>query len=154
MNKIIATEQISAIKKTKPIVLVGGCFDILHLGHLNFFRAAKQNTNRLVILLESDKNVSKLKGINRPINNQRERAEILAAIDIVDYVILLPPLDNDKKYFSIIQQIRPKFIAITKNDPIYEKKKNQARQVGAKILVVPKTNTHSTTQLTKLLGID
>jgi D-beta-D-heptose 7-phosphate kinase/D-beta-D-heptose 1-phosphate adenosyltransferase len=83
------------------IVLTGGCFDILHIGHVRFFPEAKKMGDYLVVLLESDKNVKKLKGENRPVFIQKERAEMLSALGSVDLVVLLPMTRTDRDYLNL-----------------------------------------------------
>ncbi len=151
MAKIISLQE---VKKINNIVLAGGCFDLLHPGHLRFFRAAKKRGERLVILLESDKKAKILKGISRPIFNQKERAEMLTSLTIVDYVILLPYLKNDPEYDKIIQQIKPAVIAATGNDPLLERKKNQAESCGAIMRIIPFFQNYSSSKLAKILRID
>src|SRR3989344_8872455 len=97
MNRIIKPEDSIKISKEfreqgKRIVLVGGCFDILHLGHIKFLESAKKLGDCLFVLLENDESVLRLKGKDRPINNQTERAQDLSSLSIVDYVVLLSPM--------------------------------------------------------------
>jgi len=122
----------------KKIVLVGGCFDVMHLGHLIFLEKAKLEGDILVVLLESDENIKKKKGKKRPINNQENRAEFLTKLKIVDYVIKLPEMKKDKEYWQIIEKIKPKVIAVSENDTNLDKKKNIAKKIGAKLVEVTK----------------
>ena len=159
MAKIINLEvletEIESIKRAwQSIVLVGGCFDILHVGHIKFLKEAKKNGDYLLVLLESDKTVKKLKGGNRPNFQQKDRAEVLASIKYVDSVVLLDPIGKDEEYSKLIAQIRPDIIAITENDPIMEKKKNQAKMVGGKLVEIPHIKTYSSSQIAKLIGIE
>ena len=155
MNKIITLKQLDKIERSRgKLVLVGGCFDIFHIGHLRFLEEAKKTGDLLLVALEPDKTVKKLKGKTRPIHNQTERSQILAELFTVDYVLLLESLNTDAQYFSLVKKIKPDIIAVTENDPILEKKKKQAEEVGGKIIIIPKLITPSTTQLTKLLEID
>lgn len=155
MDKIIYLNQLGNIKRNdKKLVLVGGCFDIVHIGHLRFLKAAKNSGDLLIVALEPDKKVQTLKGKNRPINSQQERAELLAALQTVDFVILLPELKTDQDYFSLVKTIKPNILAVTENDPLADKKRQQIKLLGGKLVVIPKINTPSTSQLTKLLGID
>lgn len=141
--------------EAKSIVLAGGCFDILHLGHIKFLEAAKKQGEILLVALESDRNVKKLKGPNRPINPQKYRARILAALTMVDYVILLPPMPTHQDYFSLVQTIKPDVTAVTAGDPHLKEKIQQAKMVGGKVkIVIPYLKTISTTKLAKILGID
>ncbi len=154
MGKIITFNEIASIDRGKLLVLVGGCFDIFHIGHLRFLQKAKKNNLQLLVALESDATVKKLKGIKRPIHSQQERAEILSAMFLVDYILLLPELKSDREYFSLVRKIKPAVITATEYDPVLDKKRAQAKEVGAKFEVVPKINTLSTSQLVGLLGID
>ena len=78
----------------KNIVLVGGCFDIVHLGHLIFLEKAKAKGDILIVLLESDENIRKNKGQNRPINNQEDRALFLSKLKMVDKLDILQSLQR------------------------------------------------------------
>jgi len=131
--------------KKNTTVLVGGCFDILHLGHIIFLKKARNLGDKLVVLLESDENIKKIKGENRPINNQENRAKILESLRMVDQVIKLPKIENDDEYFKIIKKIKPTIIAITENDKNLINKKHQAKQVGAKLIKVTKLIPHQST---------
>jgi len=156
MEKIIAYGQISSLTKllkNMHVVLVGGCFDILHLGHIRFLRSAKQY-GTLLVALESDVTLVKFKGQNRPIHRQVERAEVLAALEMVDYVVTLPYFHSDEQYARLTQEIKPNFIAVTSGDPQLNNKKHHAQLVKAKIVIIPKINTPSTTQLAKLLSLE
>jgi len=158
MNKILTIEQ--AIKegenirrKGKTIVLVGGCFDILHIGHITFLEKAKAAGDTLFVFLESDESIKKLKGENRPINNQENRAKILAALTPVDYVILLPTHLKDLDYEQMIIQIKPAIIATTQGDVRRKNKERQAALINCRIIEVTNyIRDQSTTRLVKLLG--
>ena len=131
--------------KNKKIVLVGGCFDVLHSGHIVFLEKAKKLGEKLVVLLESDKNIKEKKGISRPINNQKNRALVLSNLKMVDEVIKLPYLRNDEGYFKIVKKIKPDFIAVSQNDENLEKKKRQAKIIGAKVIKVTKLIPYQST---------
>ncbi|MDD4027246.1 MAG: adenylyltransferase/cytidyltransferase family protein [Candidatus Shapirobacteria bacterium] len=126
-------------KGKENIVLVGGCFDVVHLGHITFLEKAKEKGDILVILLESDENIKKNKGQNRPINNQENRAKFLTKLKIVDRIIKLPEMKSDEEYLEIIKKIKPKVVAVSENDVNLNKKKEQAKIVGAKLIEVTKT---------------
>jgi rfaE bifunctional protein nucleotidyltransferase chain/domain len=134
------------------IVLTGGCFDFLHIGHVRFLYKAKKMGDYLIVLLESDKNVKKLKGRNRPFFIQKERAEMLSALRSVDLIVLLPTIENDSDYLNLVMQIKPDIIAVTANDPVIEKKRSQAKQIGGKLKVISFTKTYSTSKLAKILS--
>jgi FAD synthetase len=141
--------------KKNKIVLVGGCFDILHSGHIIFLKKAKKLGDELIVLLESDENIKEKKGKNRPINNQKNRSLVLSNLKIVDEVIKLPFLKNDKDYFKIIEKIKPDFIAVSQNDENLEKKKKQAKIIGAKVVKVTKLIPYqSTSRVIEIIAQD
>lgn len=141
-------------KNTKVVVLVGGCFDLLHYGHIEFLREAKSHGSWLVVALESDENVRRMKGEGRPIHNQQQRKEMLEALSCVDEVIALPQMNSHQEYYDLVIRVTPNIIAITQGDPLEQNKREQAAQVGAALMVVPKVPTPSTSQLAKLLGLE
>ncbi len=84
LKKIVQTAQ----KKKKTIVFTNGCFDIIHLGHVRYLEKAKQQGDLLVVGVNADSSIRKLKGPGRPLMPERDRAEILAALACVDWVVL------------------------------------------------------------------
>src|SRR3989344_3826430 len=153
MNKIIDLTQISNIadkfKSTgKKIVLAGGCFDILHIGHIAFLEKAKKSGDILMLLLESDQAIKFLKGEGRPVNKLKNRARILSAIEFVDFIIPLQKPYEAADYNGLVKKISPDVIAVTAGDPNLSEKQSQAKKVGGVIKVVLKKNPeHSTTKL-------
>ncbi len=135
-------------------VLVGGCFDFIHFGHIVFLKQAKSYGDLLVVALESDENVRRSKGDARPIHTQEQRKNMLEALSFVDEVIALPPMKTDAEYFDLVNSVQPTVIAITDGDPISETKKAQADAIGATLVIIPKIYTPSTSQLAKLLGLE
>lgn len=158
MAKIVSLQEITSIinslRKNNSIVLVGGCFDILHIGHIKFLEEAKKMGDILLVLLESDPKVKKLKGKNRPHFAQKERAQVLASLIYVDYVILLAEMNKDRDYEQLVRQLKPNIIAVTENDPLLEKKKQQAEMAGGKLKTVPFIKTFSSSRLAKILGME
>jgi FAD synthetase len=135
-------------------VLVGGCFDLIHYGHISFLKQAKAHGDYLVVALESDESVKRMKGDLRPIHNQTQRIDMLESLKFVDEVIPLPPMHGDKDYFDFVTKVKPDVIAVTAGDPVLDKKQKQADVIGAKLVVIPKIHTPSTSQLAKLLGLE
>ncbi|MBI4990530.1 adenylyltransferase/cytidyltransferase family protein [Candidatus Gottesmanbacteria bacterium] len=159
MNKIITLQKITQVIKSvhntgKSIVLVGGCFDILHIGHIKFLEEAKKTGDILLVLLESDPKVKKLKGKNRPYFTQKERAQVIASLLYTDYVILLPEINQDRDYERLVMQLKPDIIAVTENDPLLKKKKHQADVAGSRLKTVPFIKTFSSSRLAKILGME
>lgn len=135
MTRIITDQKVEEIKGEK-IVLAGGCFDILHPAHIEFLTKAKARGDTLVILLESDKNIQRLKGMGRPINTQKIRAEKLSNLDLIEYIILLSSNHSSGYYYNLVKMVHPAIIAVTKGDPLIEVKKDQAKLVHGKVVEI------------------
>lgn len=157
MNKIV---DISEVKSTlakretekKHIVVVGGCFDLLHIGHITFLEKAKKLGDLLIVFLESDEMIKETKGHNRPINSQNDRAHILAALAAVDVVIPLKPNMTDTAYDALVFAIKPAIIATTAGDLNRHHKERQAKKSNAKVVdVTLPISDKSTTKLVHLL---
>ena len=147
-NKNLSPDKpISPLRKGRKfkIVLVGGCFDILHLGHVIFLEKAKKLGDKLVVLLESDENINKNKGNNRPLNKQENRAKMLMSLKVVDRVIKLPEMKTDEEYLALIKKIKPSVIAITDGDKRIFQKRKQAKIVGARLVKVTKQIPYQST---------
>ncbi len=150
MNNIINFQQLKKLSlylQQKKTVLVGGCFDVIHYGHLQFLKKAKNEGDFLIVALESDMFIKKKKK-RTPFHNQRQRAQILSSFSMVDLVVLLPFFENNEDYFNLVKIIKPKVIAITKGDLQIKNKKDQAEKVGAVLKVVtPLLKNFSTTKI-------
>jgi len=93
-------------KQNKKIIFTNGCFDLLHAGHARYLEAAKKFGDILILGLNSDQSVKKLKGNNRPINCQEDRAFILASLESVDYVVIF----NEDTPYNLINSIKPNIL--------------------------------------------
>lgn len=138
----------------KKKVLTGGVFDILHYGHVHFLKKAKNLGDCLIVAIESDANVARLKGPGRPIHTQGQRKEVLEALSFVDEVIILNDIMADSDYRKLVESINPSIIAVTEGDPILKKKKAHAKKINAKLIEIPMLRVASTTKIAKLLKID
>ena len=97
-------EIVNKLKKEgKKVVFTNGCFDILHLGHVKYLEEAKKLGDTLIVGVNSDKSVRILKGEGRPIMPEEERAEILAALECVDYVVIFYETNPE----NLIAQLKP-----------------------------------------------
>lgn len=143
------SETIKRLKEEKKkIVLVGGCFDIIHPGHILFLEAAKKEGDVLILLLESDDNIKKRKGEGRPINSIKNRQIVVSSIHDVDYIIPLAGVTTDEEYDRIMIQIRPEVIAITEGDSQTKKRRKQCESIGTQLrVVIKKIDNKSTTAL-------
>jgi cytidyltransferase-like protein len=139
--------------KNKKSVLVGGCFDLIHFGHLKFLEAAKKEGDFLIVALESDEFINKNKR-KVPLHRQPERAEILANLNMVDIIILLPFFQTNEEYFELVKKISPSIIAVTEGDKQLENKRKQAELIGAEVKeVVPNLNNFSTRNIAKVFDL-
>lgn len=141
MAKIIGVNQISALcknlrKSKKKIVLVGGCFDVVHPGHIGFLQKAKKAGDILIVLLESDQSVRALKGKDRPVHSQSMRAKVLSALEAVDLCLLLPATISEQIYDQIIDQIKPDIIAVTRGYANIKYHRRAAKMIGARFVYV------------------
>lgn len=107
-NKILPRELLlkaieQARREGKIIVTTNGCFDLLHVGHIRYLQAAREMGDLLIVAVNSDDSVRRLKGPRRPIVPQDERAEMLAALECVDYVTIF----SEDTPIQLLEQIRP-----------------------------------------------
>ncbi len=93
-------------KSGKKIVFTNGCFDLLHVGHVRYLRQAKRLGDILVVGLNSDASVRRLKGPSRPITHEKDRAEVLGALGSVDYLVLF----SEDTPEQLIHAVRPDFL--------------------------------------------
>ena len=105
IKKLLEIEKISsqARSQNKKIVFTNGCFDILHLGHVKYLEEAKNFGDILIVGINSDESVKKLKGNDRPINSEYDRSYILASLDVVDYVVVF----SEDTPLNLIKKIKP-----------------------------------------------
>ncbi len=132
---------------SQSMVLVGGCFDLFHYGHLVFLRAAKDAGDHLIVALESDDFIRKRKN-RHPVHTQDQRAQILAELQVVDEVLLLPLLADDKAYAKMVHTVYPAMIGVTEDDPYLANKQAQAEEIGATVMTLtPMVESFSSTAI-------
>lgn len=119
---------------TKKIVFTNGCFDIIHAGHITYLKVAKDLGDVLIIGLNTDDSVTRLKGPGRPVNNENDRAMILDSLRFVDYVVLF---DEDTPY-NLINEIKPD-ILVKGGDYTFETivGADIVTQNGGKVITIP-----------------
>ena len=125
--------------KNKKIIFTNGCFDILHIGHIKYLEKSKSFGDILILGLNSDKSIRRLKGKNRPINIQTDRAYILASLEVVDYVVIF---DEDTP-FDLITLIKPD-VLVKGGD--YEGKEVIGQDIAKELKLVEFINDKSTTK--------
>ena len=104
----LAGELVRLRKGGKRIVFTNGCFDVLHAGHVRYLKKARSLGDLLIVGLNSDASVRKIKGRGRPVLPQAERAEILSALEAVDYVVLFKEDTPEKLICKIIPDVLAK----------------------------------------------
>jgi rfaE bifunctional protein nucleotidyltransferase chain/domain len=158
MNRVIGREKaVKLIQKIKiegkTVVLTGGCFDVLHLGHVKFLKAAKKSGDALFAFVENDQNVQKIKGDKRPINSQNERAETLASMRFVDFVIKIPFMNDNEDYDKLIMQLKPSVIAVTKGSEAIKHAQRQAKKIGCQVVqVIGRIPDQSTSKIAQIIS--
>ena len=149
MNKILERNDLKdkleeLRKKGKKIAFTNGCFDILHVGHVRYLREAKKTADVLVLALNSDSSVRSLKGEKRPLMNEKERAEILAALECIDFVTIFQELTP----LELINYLKPD-ILIKGGDWPEEKVvgREEIKKWGGRVAIIPEVEGKSTTNI-------
>jgi rfaE bifunctional protein nucleotidyltransferase chain/domain len=148
-NKIIDRDLLVPVidglrQEGKKIVFTNGCFDLLHVGHLRYLEQAREEGDLLVLGLNSDRSVRELKGDTRPLLPQEERAEMMAALSMVDYITIF----DESTPLNLIKAIRPD--VLVKGGDWKEKDIVGGREVkaaGGEVVVVPEVPGRSTSNL-------
>ena len=133
-----------ATQDGKTVVFTNGCFDLLHRGHIHTLRQAKSQGDLLIVALNSDRSVKAIKGPNRPIMPELDRVELIAAMEMVDYVVVYDEPDP----YSLIAVIKPKVLAKGgdwSTDKIIGA--DIVEQNGGRVAVIPYLQGFSTTQI-------
>ncbi|MGQ9901628.1 MAG: D-glycero-beta-D-manno-heptose 1-phosphate adenylyltransferase [Fimbriimonadales bacterium] len=126
------------------VVLTNGCFDLLHVGHLRYLQAARALGDLLVVGVNSDESVRQLKGESRPYRPESERAELVAGLECVDYVVIFP----QPTAIELVQRVQPTYYA--KGGDYTEQDLPESEAVvalGGFVVILPLEAGHSTTQL-------
>lgn len=148
-NKLKSLDEVAAIaaqarKTGKRVVFTNGCFDLLHRGHVHVLRQAKCAGDLLIVGLNSDVSIKSIKGPGRPILPEIDRIELIAAMEMVDYVVLF----DDADPYRVITAIRPDVLAkggdwgadkIVGSDIVV--------QNGGRVEVIPYLQGFSTTEI-------
>ena len=149
LGKIVPEADAAVIRKSyaeQRVVFTNGCFDILHVGHIRYLTAAKQLGDILVVGLNSDDSVRQLKGPDRPINSEADRAEILAALAAVDHVVIF----HEPRVNRLVTHLKPDLYVKGGDysiDSLDRGEVEALRSVGAEITIVPLVPGRSTTRL-------
>jgi D-beta-D-heptose 7-phosphate kinase/D-beta-D-heptose 1-phosphate adenosyltransferase len=140
----LATEGERHRREGRTVALANGCFDILHRGHVALLSEAKRAADVLIVAVNADESVRRLKGSSRPVNALADRVEVLAALSCVDRVITF----EEDRPTELIRALRPDLLV--KGDDYTEETVPEAglvRDMGGRLLIVPRVAAHSTTRI-------
>lgn len=148
------TERQSDAPAATGLVVATGVFDLLHIGHLRFLEAARRLGDSLVVGVEGDERVRQWKGPNRPIQSQEDRQALVAALRVVDSTFVIAGERVDPHYYvDLLRPLRPRYLAITADDPFLDVKRAAMREIDVELRVVtPRIENYSTTHLVQVLG--
>lgn len=110
MSKVVSLDQLQPVREQlrhagKSVVFTNGCFDLLHPGHVRYLQEARSLGDALIVALNSDRAVRELKGATRPILKENERAEVMAALECVDYVVIFDDISPQATIAALLPDI-------------------------------------------------
>ncbi len=150
-EKMLSWESLPAWRKSlrnghKKLVVTNGCFDILHLGHVSYLEAARNQGDALLVAVNGDASVREIKGPGRPVNSEADRAAVLAALGSVDAVLVF----NEPNVMRLLSLIQPEIYAKGGDytiDTINQEERRLVEQMGGKVVVLAGIPGKSTTTL-------
>jgi rfaE bifunctional protein nucleotidyltransferase chain/domain len=148
-TNVLSIDQLADVSATlardgKRLVVTNGCFDLLHLGHVRYLQAARALGDALAVGVNGDASVRALKGEGRPLNNERDRAEVLAALRCVDYVAVFPEV----RATQFLERVRPAIYVKGgdyKPETLNPEERGALAKIGAEIRIIPFEAGYSTT---------
>ena len=133
--------QLRAVGRT--LVFTNGCFDLLHAGHVSYLEFARRQGDALVVGLNSDDSVRRIKGPARPVNPQAQRAVVLAALECVDYVVVF----NEDEPAALIREITPDVLVKGADWAHYVSGREWVEQHGGRVVLAPLVEGLSSTRM-------
>ena len=130
----------------RRVVFTNGCFDLLHVGHVRYLQAARALGEALIVAVNGDASVRALKGPTRPVNSEQDRAEVLAALACVDYVVIF----DTERVTRLVQAIRPQVYAKGGDytvEQLNAEERTALGEVSADIRILPLVPGKSTTEM-------
>ncbi len=154
-GRIVTTEELARLRDEEDradrrLVFTNGCFDLLHAGHVRYLQQARELGDALAVGLNSDRSVRELKGEGRPINRQDDRAEVLAALGCVDYVVIF----DGKRATDVLRTVRPHVYAKGGDytpDSLDPEERAALAEAGSGIKILPLVPGRSTTSVVERL---
>ena len=150
-KKILTAEQARALgdgmrENGRNLVFTNGCFDLLHVGHVRYLQAARALGDALLVAINGDESVRALKGQGRPLNQAEDRAELIAALESVDHVVIFPEVRATQLLAIVRPAIYVKGGDYTE-DSLHAEERAALDQIGAEIRILPFEAGHSTSGL-------
>jgi rfaE bifunctional protein nucleotidyltransferase chain/domain len=154
-DKIVSAEKAAAFANelrdgNRKLVFTNGCFDLLHVGHVRYLAAARALGDALLVGINGDESVRTLKGNGRPVNRAADRAEVIAALESVDVVVIFPEV----RATGLLERVRPA-IYVKGGDYSVESLHSEERaaleRIGAEIRILPFEAGYSTSGLLESL---
>ena len=160
-SKIVARSHIAALIKRQDengelVILTNGCFDLLHLGHVKFLKAARALGTKLVVAVDSDASARRVKGPMRPILPEHARAEMVSSLNCVDYVFIF-----DEPFVDVLRELGPKIYAkggdyvldpaeeTDEKKAIVQEEREIVEDYGGKVWILDVSEDYSTTMVIK-----
>jgi rfaE bifunctional protein nucleotidyltransferase chain/domain len=134
----------------EKLVATNGCFDLLHVGHARYLQAARRLGDVLAVGLNGDQSVRELKGSGRPINNEEDRAEVLAALECVDFIVIFPEMRATHFILAAQPAIYAKGGDYT-SETLNAEERAALQEVGAEVRIIPFEKGYSTSLLLEQL---
>ncbi len=153
-SKIVSPDALARVRDAfaaqgRRLVFTNGCFDLLHVGHVRYLRAARALGDALAVAVNGDASVRALKGPGRPVNGQDDRAEVLAALECVDYVVVYPE-DSETRMTGLLRVLRPQIYAKGGDytpETLDPGERAALAEAGAEIRILPLVPGRSTTAI-------
>ena len=151
MERFVTQDQLTSLgesyrQKGKRLVLTNGCFDLLHTGHVSYLQQARDLGDALLVAVNSDRSVQELKGPMRPLNSEKDRAEVLAALRCVDHVAIFDEL----RVTEVIRKLKPAIYAKGGDytiETLDATEREALNACGAEVKILPLVPGRSTTRL-------
>lgn len=148
-SKVTTLEALQSVcdearRSGKVIAFANGCFDLLHVGHTRYLQGARAEGDLLIVGINSDASVRKLKGENRPLQNQDDRALLVAALHVVDYVVIFPEDTVDNLLLALKPDVQCKGTDYTV-DTVPERE--TVKSYGGRVAIVGDPKDHDTSAL-------
>jgi D-beta-D-heptose 7-phosphate kinase/D-beta-D-heptose 1-phosphate adenosyltransferase len=140
-HKIIPFDEVEELNfKNKKVVFTNGCFDILHLGHVKYLQKARALGDVLIVGVNSNESVTRLKGPTRPVNDEFDRAYLLASLEVVDYVVIF----KEDTPYELIKKVKPDILV---KGADYEGKEVVGSDIAKEVKLIDFVDGKSTTNI-------